>query len=63
MKSMVIGFVQGLAGSAAIIVLTFSTVGRIFEGDIYMLIFGGGTIIRNVFIYNDHWHSIYYEFE
>lgn len=45
LKSMVIGIVHGLAGSAAMIVLTMSTVKGVSEGFLYMLIFGIGTIL------------------
>lgn len=40
-----IGFVHGLAGSAAMVILTMSTVTGIGEGSIYIIIFGAGTII------------------
>lgn len=43
--SALIGFVHGLAGSAAMVILTMSTVSGIGEGSIYIIIFGAGTII------------------
>ncbi|CAH0308144.1 hypothetical protein SRABI84_04753 [Peribacillus simplex] len=43
--SALIGFVHGLAGSAAMVILTMSTVAGIGEGSIYIIIFGAGTII------------------
>ncbi|MCM3444156.1 sulfite exporter TauE/SafE family protein (plasmid) [Metabacillus halosaccharovorans] len=48
-KSLIIGFVHGLAGSAAMILLTMSTVKSVWEGTIYILIFGVGTIIGMLF--------------
>jgi sulfite exporter TauE/SafE len=44
-KSLFIGFVHGLAGSAAMVLLTMSTVDSIWQGCLYILIFGLGTII------------------
>lgn len=44
-KSMIIGFVHGLAGSAAMAILTMSMVNNVLEGAIYMVVFGIGTII------------------
>lgn len=43
-KSLIIGIVHGLAGSAAMVVLTMSTVHSVWEGAIYMLVFGLGTV-------------------
>ena len=43
-KSMLIGIVHGLAGSAAMVVLTMSTVETAWQGVLYMLVFGLGTI-------------------
>jgi len=48
-KSMIIGFVHGLAGSAAMVVLTMSTVKSIWEGFLYMSVFGTGTIFGMFF--------------
>lgn len=48
-KSMVIGFVHGLAGSAAMILLTMSTADNVWEGALFILIFGAGTIIGMLF--------------
>ena len=38
-----IGFIHGLAGSAAMILLTMSTVETLWQGVVYILIFGFGT--------------------
>lgn len=45
LKSTAIGFVHGLAGSAAMVLLTMSSVDTIGEGALYMLVFGAGTVI------------------
>lgn len=44
-KPLLMGFVHGLAGSAAMILLTMSTVNSVGEGVLYILIFGLGTVI------------------
>lgn len=44
-KSMVIGFVHGLAGSAAMFVLTMSTVSSAWQAGVYILTFGVGTVL------------------
>ncbi|KAA9022539.1 sulfite exporter TauE/SafE family protein [Niallia endozanthoxylica] len=44
LKVAFIGFVHGIAGSAAMVLLTMSTVSTIWEGALYILIFGAGTI-------------------
>lgn len=44
-KSAVIGMVHGLAGSAAMVLLTMSTVQTEWEGLLYILVFGAGTIV------------------
>jgi len=44
-KPMFMGLVHGLAGSAAMVLLTLSTVNSIGEGILYILIFGMGTIV------------------
>ncbi|WP_088051924.1 urease accessory protein UreH domain-containing protein [Virgibacillus dakarensis] len=44
-KSMLIGVVHGLAGSAAMVLLTMSTVESVWEGALYILIFGFGTVV------------------
>lgn len=44
-KSLLIGFIHGLAGSGAMVVLTMSTVNSISEGLIYIAVFGVGTVI------------------
>lgn len=43
-KSFFIGLVHGLAGSAAMVLLTMSTVSTAWEGALYILIFGIGTV-------------------
>ncbi|WP_139492026.1 LysE family transporter [Brevibacillus dissolubilis] len=45
LKSVLIGFVHGLAGSAAMVLWTMSTVASVWEGGLYILIFGAGTIL------------------
>lgn len=45
LKSMIIGAVHGIAGSAAMVLLTMSTVSTVWEGAVYILIFGVGTIV------------------
>ncbi|WP_226035400.1 urease accessory protein UreH [Aquibacillus saliphilus] len=45
LKSMFIGLVHGLAGSAAMILLTMSSVSTVWEGSLFILLFGVGTII------------------
>ena len=49
LKSILIGFVHGLAGSGAMVLLTMSTVNRAWEGAVYILIFGAGTVIGMLF--------------
>ncbi|MET3291655.1 UNVERIFIED_CONTAM: sulfite exporter TauE/SafE [Brevibacillus sp. OAP136] len=44
-KSVLIGLVHGLAGSAAMVLLTMSTVSTVWEGALYILIFGLGTVL------------------
>ncbi|GLX66523.1 HupE/UreJ family protein [Paenibacillus glycanilyticus] len=44
LKVTVIGFIHGLAGSAAMVILTLSTVESVWECAIYILVFGVGTI-------------------
>jgi sulfite exporter TauE/SafE len=48
-KSVFMGFIHGLAGSAAMILLTMSTVRSVWEGAFYILLFGVGTIIGMLF--------------
>lgn len=43
-KSSLIGLVHGLAGSAAMVLLTMSTVNSVWQGAAYILIFGAGTV-------------------
>ncbi len=45
LKSTIIGLVHGLAGSAAMLLLTINTVKSVWEGIIYILVFGIGTVI------------------
>ncbi|MFC4766179.1 sulfite exporter TauE/SafE family protein [Effusibacillus consociatus] len=44
-KSMVIGLVHGLAGSAAMVLLAMATVSSVWEGLAYILVFGAGTVV------------------
>ncbi|MFC4800086.1 sulfite exporter TauE/SafE family protein [Neobacillus sp. GCM10023253] len=44
-KSLFIGFVHGLAGSAAMVLLTMSTVHSVWEGALYIIVFGLGTVL------------------
>lgn len=45
LKAVFMGFIHGLAGSAAMVLLTMSTVDSLWEGMVYILIFGMGTIV------------------
>ncbi|MEF2094980.1 urease accessory protein UreH [Bacillus sp. CFBP9009] len=45
LKSMLVGIVHGLAGSAAMVLLTLSTIDEAWHGAIYIIIFGVGTCI------------------
>lgn len=44
-RSVFIGSVHGLAGSAAIVLLTMSTITSFWKAIVYILIFGAGTVI------------------
>jgi sulfite exporter TauE/SafE len=44
-KSLFMGFIHGLAGSAALTLLTMSTVDNVVQGGLYILIFGAGTVV------------------
>jgi sulfite exporter TauE/SafE len=44
-KSMIIGMVHGLAGSAAMVLLTMTTVSTVWQAIVYILVFGVGTVI------------------
>lgn len=44
-KSMFIGLIHGIAGSAAMVLLTMTTVDTVGEGALYILIFGVGTVV------------------
>jgi len=48
-KSLIIGLIHGLAGSAAMVLLTMSMVDSIWQGGLYILIFGVGTTIGMLF--------------
>jgi high-affinity nickel permease len=43
-KSFIVGMVHGLAGSAALTLLVLSTVKSVFQGLMYILVFGAGSI-------------------
>ncbi|MFD4815736.1 urease accessory protein UreH domain-containing protein [Peribacillus butanolivorans] len=45
LKSMFVGIVNGLAGSAAMVLLTMSTIDSVWQGAIYIIIFGVGTCV------------------
>ncbi|MGM0876380.1 MAG: urease accessory protein UreH [Bacillota bacterium] len=45
LKSILIGSIHGIAGSAAMVLLTMSTVTTVWEGAVYILVFGIGTIV------------------
>jgi len=45
LQSSVVGFIHGMAGSAALFVLTMATVDGLLEGAAYLLVFGAGTIV------------------
>lgn len=49
LRSMAIGLIHGLAGSGAMVLLTMSTVKSVWEGVIYILIFGTGTVVGMLF--------------
>ena len=49
-RSMAVGMVHGLAGSAALMLLVVSSIGSPIEGLIYILVFGGGSIIGMMFV-------------
>src|SRR3954449_161753 len=57
-KSLFIGFVHGLARSAAMVLLTMSAVDSLWQGSLYILIFGVGTTIWYACIHNDSRYSI-----
>ncbi|SEN76353.1 sulfite exporter TauE/SafE family protein [Lihuaxuella thermophila] len=44
-QSALVGMVHGLAGSAAMVLLSMSTVRHAWEGALYILIFGAGTVV------------------
>ncbi|WP_257350389.1 sulfite exporter TauE/SafE family protein [Pseudalkalibacillus decolorationis] len=48
-KSFLIGIVHGLAGSAAMILLTVSTVSSVWQEAVYIIVFGAGTIVGMLF--------------
>lgn len=45
LKSLFVGCIHGLAGSATMVVLTISTIDEAWQGAIYILIFGAGTCL------------------
>ncbi|MFJ7831334.1 urease accessory protein UreH [Peribacillus sp. NPDC097284] len=45
LKSMFIGVVHGLAGSAAMVLLTMSTIDFVWQGALYIIVFGVGTCL------------------
>lgn len=49
MKSTIIGMIHGLAGSAAMVLLTMSTVTTVWDGAVYIICFGMGTIAGMLF--------------
>ncbi|MBS4202027.1 sulfite exporter TauE/SafE family protein [Bacillus sp. FJAT-49732] len=48
-KSLIVGLIHGLAGSAAMVLLTMSTVHTVWHGVLFILIFGLGTIAGMLF--------------
>jgi ABC-type nickel/cobalt efflux system permease component RcnA len=44
-KSLFMGFIHGLAGSAAMVLLTMSTANSVWDGAIYIGVFGAGTVV------------------
>ncbi|MFC0272804.1 urease accessory protein UreH [Metabacillus herbersteinensis] len=44
-KSAFIGFIHGLAGSSAMVLLTLNTIDTLWQGAVYIIIFGLGTCI------------------
>ncbi len=44
-KTFLVGMVHGLAGSAALMLLVLTTVGSLFQGVLYILVFGLGSIM------------------
>lgn len=49
LKSLLIGTIHGLAGSAAMVLLTMSTVNSVWHGALFILIFGVGTVAGMLF--------------
>ncbi|WP_391117775.1 sulfite exporter TauE/SafE family protein [Psychrobacillus sp. L3] len=49
LKSTTIGLVHGLAGSAAMVLLTMTIVNSVWEAAVYILVFGAGTILGMLF--------------
>lgn len=43
--SVFMGFIHGLAGSAALVLLTLSSVNNLAQGALFILVFGAGTVI------------------
>lgn len=44
-KSLFIGLVHGIAGSGALVLLTMSTVHSVWQGALYIIVFGLGTVV------------------
>ncbi|GER67930.1 hydantoin utilization protein A [Weizmannia acidilactici] len=44
-KTLLIGLIHGLAGSGAMVLLTMSTVDGLWQGMLYILFFGAGTVL------------------
>lgn len=44
-KTFLVGMIHGLAGSAALMLLVLTTVGSLYQGLLYILIFGLGSIL------------------
>ena len=49
-KPFIVGVIQGLAGSATMIILTISTATTTFQGLIFIIVFGIGTVVA-MFLY------------
>ena len=45
MRALLVGIVHGMAGSAALVLLTLSTIQSLWLGFTYMLLFGLGSVI------------------
>ncbi len=45
LRALVVGMVHGMAGTAALVLLTLQTIGNFWTGMLYMAIFGAGSIV------------------